>query len=155
MPLLPSVCLHVLSVSIPSQALTPLPPPSKSLYTRSVTWHNYLGVHLGIGPPKVPPNCTIFITHAPEPAPPRGPGKGAGPALPGVRGSYPTLMTLGPAILTTTGGGEGITTGPLHLTADAWGWLTWTPFQGQLYCAAWARCRACSPALLTQGASFS
>lgn len=21
--------------------------------------------------------------------------------------------------------------GPLHLTADAWGWLTWAPFQGQ------------------------
>lgn len=64
MPLLPSVCLLVLSVSIPSQALTPLPSPSKSLYTRSVAWHNYLGVHLGIGPPKVPPICTIFITHA-------------------------------------------------------------------------------------------
>lgn len=59
-PVCLSVCLHAhLSASLPLfllQVITPplLPSPINTFYTSFVAWSNFLGVHLGMGLPKVP-----------------------------------------------------------------------------------------------------
>lgn len=58
---MPLLLHHTLSLpSTPSQVLTPLLSPPNPLYTRSLTWHNFSGVHLGSGWPKVPSRYMIF-----------------------------------------------------------------------------------------------
>lgn len=123
-----SACLHAHPAPLPlPQALTPLPSPSKSLYTRSVAWHNYLGVHLGIGPPKVPPICTIFITHASRACSTTLPRQRCRACSSRSERQLSHSHDLGASNPHYPGRGEGITTGPLHLTVDAWDWLTTGP----------------------------